>query len=62
MSKFTKEQIEEKVVSELDEALETMGGFFDGSVVEINEEEKTITVKFSYNEDEDEDYVGLYFN
>ena len=62
MGKFTKEQIEERVVLELDDALETMGGFFDGSVVEIDEENKTITVKFSYNEDEDEDYVGLYFN
>jgi hypothetical protein len=55
-----KEEIEKSVLAELQEALESQ--YAENSikeVVEINEEDQTITIKFSYQIVEEDNYIGL---
>ena len=57
---INKEEIEKRVLAELQEALESQ--YAENSikeVVEINEEDQTITIKFNFVIVEEDNYIGL---
>lgn len=61
---YSKEEIIKRITSELDECLSSANAEvyrWENKVLEVDQENQTITIKFEYNVQEDDDYVGLAF-
>lgn len=56
---LTKEQVSEKVIEEIQDAMEMIGDINTPDVVDVDMENKTITLKFSWKEVKQDNYVGL---
>lgn len=61
-----KEIIKKRIFEEISDAMEnSLGGQFNGisekDIVEINEEDKTFTIRFKYTIVEEDNYVGLCY-
>lgn len=57
-----KENIIEKITNELDECLSSINAeiySWEDKILDVNLEEKTITIKFNYHVVESDNYVGL---
>lgn len=62
--KYTREEIIKRITNELDDCLSTANAEiyrYEDKIVDLNLEDQTITIKFEFNIQEDDDYVGLAF-
>jgi hypothetical protein len=62
--KYTRDEIIKRITNELDECLSSINGeIYDYSekILDLDLKKQTITIKFDFNVQEDDDYVGLVF-
>ena len=60
--KYTKKQIKEKLLEQLDEALQSVNGeIVDKQIIDLDIKNKIITVKLNFNIVEEDDYIGFGF-
>jgi len=60
--KYTEKQIAERFTKQLDECLEAYNAEvndYTDKIINVDMENKTITIKFNYYIDEEDDYIGL---
>jgi len=59
---MTNEDIAKRITNELDECLATINGEvyrWEDKIIEVDQVNKTITIKFDYTDVPEDDYVGL---
>lgn len=56
---LTKEQVSEKVINEIQDGMESIGDINRPQVVDVDMENETITLKFSWRQIKEDNYVGL---
>lgn len=56
---LTKEQVSTKVINEIQDGMESIGDINTPKVIEVDMENQTITLKFSWREVKEDNYVGL---
>jgi|AntRauTorcE11897_2_1112592.scaffolds.fasta_scaffold07091_4 frataxin-like iron-binding protein CyaY len=60
--KYTKEEIIERITTQIDECLESHNaeiGNYEDKILNVDIENQTITIKFDFHVVEEDDYVGL---
>jgi hypothetical protein len=55
----TKEEVSNKVIEEIQSGMEMIGDINTPKVMEVDMENQTITLKFSWREVKEDNYVGL---